>query len=287
MSSTTSPDRQNGQALVLFALALVVLFGFGALAFDTGQMLLSRRTEQNAADAAALAGARYMVVPGGAGQAITEALRVAQVNGYGDGTSNGTAAANGTTVTVSVPPVPPSKFAGRSGFIGVQISSNRGSILGGVLGIVGQRVSALATASNRSGVAANYSMIALSEDACPGANFVGSGVVSVAGNIQVNSKCPNHPAFNQGGSASVTVTSTGGRIDVAGEIASCATGKCDPVPTVNSPIVPDPLLDLPAPGLPALPAPLVQLGSTTKTIPAACPVGEPCNCPCSGNVLVP
>ena len=46
--------------LVLFAGALVTLLIVAALAFDVGVMVLERRDQQNAADAAALAGARYV-----------------------------------------------------------------------------------------------------------------------------------------------------------------------------------------------------------------------------------
>src|SRR4030067_1047641 len=47
---------ERGQALILGALALVVLFGFTALTIDVGLFLQERRNLQNAADAAALAG---------------------------------------------------------------------------------------------------------------------------------------------------------------------------------------------------------------------------------------
>ena len=281
MSSTTSRSSQRGQSLVIFALSLVVLFGFAALAFDIGQMLLDRRSEQNAADAAALAGGRYVVEPAcfaapsvaNCTNAVSEALRVAFINGYGDGTSNNVQAANGSTVKVQIPPGAESEFAGQPGFIEVEIGSNRGSIFAGVLGITGQRVAVLATAANRSGVAADYSMIALNPSECSAAKFGGSGTVSVSGNIQVDSSatCPQG-AFNQGGASSVEVTSEGGVIDVVGD-ASCATGHCTPDPSTGQPYVPDPLLSLPAPGLPALPAPVVEL-SGTAAIPAGCPGGS-------------
>ena len=46
-----------------FAGSVLVLLTVAALAFDVGMMLLERRDEQNAADAAALAGARYVFEP--------------------------------------------------------------------------------------------------------------------------------------------------------------------------------------------------------------------------------
>jgi hypothetical protein len=51
--------RERGQIMVLVALGLVGLLGFTALALDMGMAYADRRQAQNAADAAALAGARY------------------------------------------------------------------------------------------------------------------------------------------------------------------------------------------------------------------------------------
>jgi Flp pilus assembly protein TadG len=56
LSSTTDRARERGQVLVLFAGGLVALLIVAALAFDVGMMLVERRDQQNAADAAALAG---------------------------------------------------------------------------------------------------------------------------------------------------------------------------------------------------------------------------------------
>ena len=45
---------------MIFAGGLVAICAIAAIVFDVGQNLLDRRAEQNASDAAALAGARYM-----------------------------------------------------------------------------------------------------------------------------------------------------------------------------------------------------------------------------------
>src|SRR5688500_17237790 len=73
LSSITEPApmaahrAERGQALVIFALAIIVLLGMAAMVFDVGQTLLDRRAQQNASDAAALAGARHL----GAGTCLT------------------------------------------------------------------------------------------------------------------------------------------------------------------------------------------------------------------------
>ncbi|MEP6895891.1 MAG: pilus assembly protein TadG-related protein, partial [Chloroflexota bacterium] len=48
---------EKGQALIVIALAVVVLFGFAALAIDGSRVFSDRRHAQNAADTAALAAA--------------------------------------------------------------------------------------------------------------------------------------------------------------------------------------------------------------------------------------
>ncbi len=55
--ATGSKDMQSGQAIVLVALMILVLFGFVGLAIDSGRAYLDRRHLQAAADAAALAAA--------------------------------------------------------------------------------------------------------------------------------------------------------------------------------------------------------------------------------------
>jgi Flp pilus assembly protein TadG len=53
-------NNESGQSMVLVALLLTVLLGFGALAVDIGYMTYQRSSLQNAADSAALAGAMLL-----------------------------------------------------------------------------------------------------------------------------------------------------------------------------------------------------------------------------------
>ena len=59
MTNTRKPvaGSDRGAVLVHVALAMLVLIAFSALAIDYGALLVSRSQAQNAADAAALAGA--------------------------------------------------------------------------------------------------------------------------------------------------------------------------------------------------------------------------------------
>jgi len=72
--------QERGQALVVVALAAIVLFGFTALAIDGSAKFSDRRHAQNAADAAALAGALAFVNDDSAWDGVARAR--ADDNGY-------------------------------------------------------------------------------------------------------------------------------------------------------------------------------------------------------------
>lgn len=55
-----SPERQQGAMFISMALVLISLLGFAALAVDVGRLMIARNELQNAADAAALAGANCL-----------------------------------------------------------------------------------------------------------------------------------------------------------------------------------------------------------------------------------
>jgi len=66
--------RQDGQILVLFAFVLVAMLGITALAVDYGSWLLTRRSLQNDADAASLAGVFQLTSNGPCGSASARAI---------------------------------------------------------------------------------------------------------------------------------------------------------------------------------------------------------------------
>src|SRR5260221_14094100 len=86
MEESTSVTRrsgrvrcENGQALVVAVLFLVVVIGGAAVAIDVGAWYREQRQAQSAADAAALAGAQAL--PNNAGQALALAQTYADNNG--------------------------------------------------------------------------------------------------------------------------------------------------------------------------------------------------------------
>ncbi|TAL11582.1 MAG: hypothetical protein EPO00_03150, partial [Chloroflexota bacterium] len=118
-------ERERGQMLVIFALALIALVGMVGLIIDGGDSFLQRRDQQNVADAAAMA-AGYASVNG---QDPTAAAKtVAAANGYTDGV-------NGATVTVTV----------SSTAIKVDVSKPHQNYFSGVMGFSSWGVSTTAS----------------------------------------------------------------------------------------------------------------------------------------------
>ena len=79
-------DAARGQVLVVFALSLITLLGFAGLAVDGGSTFAQRRSQQTAADLAALAAANDYLVNGSAALATTRSQSVTSSNGFTNGT---------------------------------------------------------------------------------------------------------------------------------------------------------------------------------------------------------
>jgi Flp pilus assembly protein TadG len=86
-------DSERGQALVVFVLALTGIIAAVGLVLDGGDAFAQRRSQQNAADLAALAGANDYLVTGDETTSTAAAKTSAAANGYTDGL-------NGITVAV-------------------------------------------------------------------------------------------------------------------------------------------------------------------------------------------
>lgn len=74
--------NEQGSVVVLAALAVVVMMGFGAIAVDVGNLYLNKTRVANVADAAALAGVQDL--PGDTAQAVATARSYAAQNGNGN-----------------------------------------------------------------------------------------------------------------------------------------------------------------------------------------------------------
>jgi len=274
LSSTTEPRAgERGQILVLFAGGFIVLLIIAALVFDVGQNLLDRRTEQNAADAAALAGARYVVGAGysyhggcasapGSMPAVNAACDTAVANGFVDGVGS-------KTVRVDFPPIAPSPFSGLPGHIEVTINGTRPSFFQGVIGVVTQRTGAMGVATNASDIPLPYSLLALDPTGCGTNKITGSPgtAVTTDGTVHIDSNCASDALLLSGNGVL-----TAPECDAVGSIQTTggAVNNCTSAPT-GVLVSGDPLQNLQPPPKPALPAAVQPLGSPAGPIPVGCP----------------
>jgi putative Flp pilus-assembly TadE/G-like protein len=278
LSSTTDrKTSERGQVLVLFVGGLVALLIVAALAFDVGSMLVERRSEQNAADAAALAGARFVLTSDPNARAAAQ--RIAKINGYDDADPN-------QVVNIFIPAIH-GIYAGLPGFIEVQIESTRPSVFGGIIGRANWPVGAYAVATNKQNLNFPFSMVALNPTACASIKVSGGGVVQAYANIQSNSNgadcAPGAPVgFSRTGGSTVNVIADDATCRSVGLIQDSGSGSMTCARAQNSFALPDPLRNLPGPTQPALAAYMVYAGTgTPPSPPKNCPGGSPAPNPLS------
>ena len=96
--------RDGGQAIVMIAIVFMALMFAVGLAIDAGQLFAAKRTQQEAADAGAFAGAIVLYQGGTVLQATAAAIADATKNGFTDGVNGATVTVNGTNVASSNAP---------------------------------------------------------------------------------------------------------------------------------------------------------------------------------------
>jgi Flp pilus assembly protein TadG len=231
-------------------LSLLLLVIVAALGFDTGMVMLERRDQQNAADAAALAGVRYLPATS---TARSRALAMAAMNGYdpaSDASVSIRGSVNATRIEVNITRQMPSLFAAAAGRTTWDVS-------------------ALAVAVKMDDDQPFAALVALSPDDCPAVLISGTGVVASNGDVQVNSACPDQ-ALKISGQGTLELAHDGLGCYVVGgsQVSGKANGTyCDP-PQAGSPMT------FPITGMPmntSWPPPPLQVGGTTKSIPNGCP----------------
>lgn len=231
MRRNRSEKTESGQTLIMFVLALVVLLGMVSLAVDVGYFFSQRRGLQNAADAAALAGASAL--PEDPGKARVAAQEWADKNGYGT--------AAGATVTIVTP------YKGDATKVEVIIEQRVPAFFARVLGMDAFDVKARAVGSRGLDQVHEFGVIALNPSACGSFMKSGSGAFSVSGGgaIAVNSDCDE--ALDVSGSGSVSAAAI--YYNIAGGWESTGDMTPDPVPMPRP--VDDPLSGLTPPSLTA------------------------------------
>jgi len=127
--------REQGQIIVIFALALVAIVAMVGLVLDGGSTFAQRRTQQNAADLAALAAANDYLVNGSQPAAIARARSVADRNGFTDGDPGTTVSVtfdftDGAAVKVDISAPHANNFASVVGMSSWQVSTTATAIAG-------------------------------------------------------------------------------------------------------------------------------------------------------------
>ena len=233
----------------MFALIVTGLMLAGALAFDVGLVMLERRDQQNAADAAALAGARELP---NAATARRRPDPIATANGF-------TQAVDSATVSVGA----------TSTRIVVTITRPVASYFANLVGIANFNVSSTAVAVSLQDQPPFAALTALNPHACGALSITGSGVINSWGDVQVNSDCPTH-ALQISGQGNLQLNHDGLGCWVVGGFQISGKGQglyCDP-PQPGVPL-PFPVNDMPSNT--ATPATPLQVAGATKAIPERLP----------------
>jgi hypothetical protein len=300
-SALHQPRSDRGQVLVIFAGGLIALLAIAALVIDLGFVFVGRREEQNIADPAAIAAARFIRATGGTyNDMVNAACLVAHQNGLFGGTSSiaPCTAANdprGTSMVVNYPPsAAAGTFQGRPGFVEVVVSRNQGTFLAGVVGIRSIQITSSAVAAFNNGDSNSSSLIALDPTgACATGHIHGTGTINIhrlpgvtsGGYVQVNSSCSNGPPNTtcSSGSGALKVDSNASNFTAPTTyvVGSCqaTSGFINGGLVEGAPVTGDPLSELPPPDLADYPA-----GRCSPTGPALTPGASGCRFSGSGTV---
>ncbi|HEX5166846.1 MAG TPA: pilus assembly protein TadG-related protein [Thermomicrobiales bacterium] len=218
----------QGQVMILFALASLVLIGFVALSIDTGFLMSERRQTQNAADAAALAAAKSLF-DGKSGQ------MVAAAKAYGADNAD----VSQDNVTVSWPPAS-GEHAGDNQYVQVTVTKDVEKFFVGALYTGDWKVSASAVAGIEP-QGANYALITLDRTHNPGIYMNGTTTIRLIGD-----HASAYGSTDVDGNGKLYVD---GAVDSHGSVSGVGSAP-DGIHT-NMPYIPDPLDGVPAPSKPA------------------------------------
>jgi Flp pilus assembly protein TadG len=228
----------EGQALVLTALGMVVFMLMAGLGVDVGYLHYKKQQMQKAADAGALAAATALINYGGINgqlQIINAGKADAQANGFTDGQ-------NGITVAVNHPPgTNGDPFQGKFNYVEVIVAQPQPTFFMRVLGYNSVNVSSRAVATAvGSGSGCLYSLAPSGIDTFD----VGFGA-QVSSNCGILVASSSSSAFEAKAGSRVTAPSIG---IVGGDSGS---GTLDPAPTTGIAPFTDPLANVPAPTVPS------------------------------------
>lgn len=224
-----SKRREAGSVMIFTAILLPVLCGLAGLALDVSYLYGQRQATQQAADAAAEAGAIAMAQQYSTSTVKSDASHYAAVNGYSSSNS---------TVQVNVPPVsPPASGSYSSQYVQVVITVHTQNWLSRILGVVGLSSTVQAVASSTAVLTNNGLLWVLDHGSNGALSSNGNGCLMVNGQTWVNSGSANAitnsgPGCGDGHAFDIS------QISVVGGWNS---GCCSPTPASMSQAVADPL----------------------------------------------
>lgn len=127
MTRRNPRDREGGQIIVIFALALVAMVAMVGLVLDGGAAFAQRRGEQNAADLAAMGAANHYLLTDDKAASQARAEAIAAQNGFSTASPGTTVTttwlANDTRVKVDVSAPSKNNFASVVGMSSWQVST--------------------------------------------------------------------------------------------------------------------------------------------------------------------
>lgn len=266
--ATTEP---RGQAIIIVAMSLVVLLAIASLVVDLGMSWMLRRQEQNAADPASLAAARY-IEDGNYAAMKTAACFYVQQNGFFEDDPDCATALHPANRDLEVlwPPSGPhaGQYAGNVGTVLVVVSDQHPSFFGRILGRSEATVTTGAVAARETVSANANSLVALDPVSCAAGKIHGNGDITIepvenpetpgipysGGYVHVNSSCATGSfnntcasgsgAFHHGGNAGAELTAP--HIYIHGT-CQVSGGTVDSPVTEGAPQIGDPLAGLRGP----------------------------------------
>ena len=231
----------EGQALVLGALALVVLVLMAGLGVDVGFLRYQKLQMQKAADAGAIAAASALITygPGGQGEITAAAQNDTSANGFTNGK-------NGISVKVNNPPQS-GPFTGDLAYVEVIVAQVQPTFFMRLLGSNYYGVNVRGRAVSSSLGSASSCIFAL--DPTDADSLIIEGRVSINSNCGIRVNSSSSAAFEKRGSGNVTVSPTVAGIGVVGLAQVGGSGTIDPTPVTGIPGFGDPLSGVPAPAV--------------------------------------
>jgi len=244
-------EAELGQAVILIAIVLLGMLMMVGVAIDAGQVYSARRAMQEAADAAAYAGAVTLYQGGSQGQAFTAARADAASNGFTHGVQ-------GVTLTVAQPAAAPYNT---TSYVEVTISQNvQTSLVPAQSLFTAVTVHAIAGADPLNN---DYAIMALDRSPATNAFVVGaSATINVSGGGIIVNSTAAQAAINgtPTGDWDISCPSTNPcNIDIAGNTPStwpaAHSGSPDYYngPRTGQPQVSDPFAGYPKPSVTQLP----------------------------------